>query len=442
MAKAQAVKVIEKLEKEIAELEASNVAPAAAEKSKKAVDSDKTKTDVSPLESIGIEWHEGTGEFDGKTVKTWSELQHILTSIYNNAFKNHGDDGGYEKVKVLFKWKNGKSIGDRIDVGNGGGDFNPTREKIGDYLKKQQGAMYTSNLQKGERPTLSWEDSATKPQRKAAAKKKPMPKAPEKKIKEIDMTVAKAVEPKGGVAKRVANKSKMTKLSLLREDIKVVKGKEYPVTIWKDENGKEYITGTKMGTKVVNTENTLLSGFNVLSSEDREKLKSVQEAPKRTKRAITSTKRKKAAATETPKRKKKVITSAKRKKAAMVDVPSTKRGLSADKKREALPVGKRVSAAGNTYYEYRRNRADRNAKRKFAKGGEVDNTPLNLAIYTKGGDKKLVFIQTVNKQNGYITITDRYNNDKTVKDIYVTDLSNSPSSEKKKAMELYKYANF
>ena len=171
-----------------------------------------------------------------------------------------------------------------------------------------------------------------------------MPKAPEKKIKDIDLAVAKAVEPKGGAARRA----------------KVV---------------------SKPKSKV-----------------EPEKLK---ETPKRTKKVITSTKRKKAAATETPKRKKKVITSAKRKKAAMKEVPNTtKRGIAADKKREALPVGKRTSAAGNTYYEYRRNRADRNAKRKFAKGGEVDNyvvTNGEMFLSNRGGK----FILTDNVEMAY-----------------------------------------
>jgi hypothetical protein len=366
MAKAQAVKVIEKLEKEIAELEASNVSPvASAEKTKKAADSDKSKTDVSPLESIFIEWHEGTGEFDGKTVKTWSELQRMLTSIYNNS-----SGGGYTKVKVVFKWKNGKSITDRIDVGSGGGDFNPTTEKIGDYLKKQNGVMYESNLQVGERPMLSWEDSASKPQRKAAAKKKPTPKAPEKKIKDIDLAVAKSVEPKGGVAKRVA------------ATVAKPKFKVGDVVMFEDGTLEMKIDSFKKGYKGA----FIYSGHFVSKPSEKfveaEKDLVLAKKPKRTKKVITSTKRKKAAATETPKRKKKVITSAKRKKAAMREVPdTTKRGLAADKKREALPVGKRVSkgganqfgksSGGNTYYEYRRNRADRNAKRKFAEGGNV-----------------------------------------------------------------------
>ena len=56
--------------------------------------------------------------------------------------------------------------------------------------------------------------------------------------------------------------------------------------------------------------------------------------------------------------------------------------------RYAKPVGKRVSADGNTYYEYRDNRADSNIGKRsykkprlFAKGGEAEN-PLSYYKYS------------------------------------------------------------
>jgi hypothetical protein len=57
-----------------------------------------------------------------------------------------------------------------------------------------------------------------------------------------------------------------------------------------------------------------------------------------------------------------------------------KRSESSDKKREALPLGKRVSADGNTYYERRLNRADISKGDKFEKGGEVTGSGWGLNL--------------------------------------------------------------
>jgi hypothetical protein len=48
-----------------------------------------------------------------------------------------------------------------------------------------------------------------------------------------------------------------------------------------------------------------------------------------------------------------------------------KRNEGSDKKRDALPLGKRVSADGSVYYENRLNRADMNKGDKFKTGGEI-----------------------------------------------------------------------
>jgi hypothetical protein len=55
-----------------------------------------------------------------------------------------------------------------------------------------------------------------------------------------------------------------------------------------------------------------------------------------------------------------------------------KRSESSDRKREALPLGKRISADGNTYYENRLNRADMNKEDKFKEGGEVKSSGWGL----------------------------------------------------------------
>jgi hypothetical protein len=78
-----------------------------------------------------------------------------------------------------------------------------------------------------------------------------------------------------------ATKKKRHRLEFVREDIKhsAKRGKDYPVTIWKDKTGKEFITGEKQGTKVVETENLVLSGFSPLTDSERKQLKSSKKAP-------------------------------------------------------------------------------------------------------------------------------------------------------------------
>jgi hypothetical protein len=55
-----------------------------------------------------------------------------------------------------------------------------------------------------------------------------------------------------------------------------------------------------------------------------------------------------------------------------------KRSITSDKKRTALPLGKRMSADGNVYYENRLNRADRNPSKKYETGGGVSNLPYSF----------------------------------------------------------------
>ena len=57
-----------------------------------------------------------------------------------------------------------------------------------------------------------------------------------------------------------------------------------------------------------------------------------------------------------------------------------KRSITSDKKRTALPLGKRMSADGNVYYENRLNRADRNPSKKYETGGGVSRERFNLSF--------------------------------------------------------------
>jgi len=54
-------------------------------------------------------------------------------------------------------------------------------------------------------------------------------------------------------------------------------------------------------------------------------------------------------------------------------VNRTKKAIAQDKNIKALHGGKRVSAEGNVYYEYRENRQDSNRTKKLAKGGDLKN---------------------------------------------------------------------
>jgi hypothetical protein len=248
------------------------------------------------------------------------------------------------------------------------------KERIKEAIAKMEKGLNNPQIGEAQKDSLRKKIASLKGQiKEVEPKAKAEVKVIKKKIEKIDLEIAKSVEPK---AKRKPARAKTTRA----KSTEPKSSDNCTMTLAKEirKEGETY-------TQALKRASSLMKEAKVKGLRASELAKK----PKRTKKVITSTKRKKAAVTETPKRKKKVITSAKRKKAAMREVPdTTKRGLAADKKREALPVGKRTSAAGNTYYEYRRNRADRNAKRKFADGGEVDNyvvTNGEMFLSNRGG---------------------------------------------------------
>jgi len=105
-----------------------------------------------------------------------------------------------------------------------------------------------------------------------------------------------------------------------------------------------------------------------ITRKAKEEGKPASEVKLRKKKKVVSVKRTGKAATDyKPRRKKKLSPNA--------VANRTKRGKAADAKRQALPVGKRISADGNVYYEYRENRADKFqnkvAGRRLAKGGAI-----------------------------------------------------------------------
>lgn len=105
------------------------------------------------MESFTILWHEGTGQYDGKTFTTWEMANKAMTAIY----KSH-EGAGYTKVKICVKWADGSEITDRADCSDSPGDFCAKRETIGEYLSRQNSVMYASNLQVGDRAKLSFKD--------------------------------------------------------------------------------------------------------------------------------------------------------------------------------------------------------------------------------------------------------------------------------------------
>lgn len=72
---------------------------------------------------------------------------------------------------------------------------------------------------------------------------------------------------------------------------------------------------------------------------------------------------------------------------------STKKdSIERDSQRAALPAGKRISADGNTYYEYRENRTDRNPKKypRLEEGGSVTGMKLYNTMQNVGNAKYVI----------------------------------------------------
>ncbi len=315
-----------------------------------------SKDDSSPIKSIKIEWNEGSPDFSGKKFTTWRDFQDALRRVYSNH-----SGRGYNKVKVHFEWENGKTIVDRIDVGNSGGDFNPDREFIGDYLKKQNGSMYKSSLDKGTRGLVSWID---------------------KEVSKAEKTIEKDIEKKPAKSKPAKKKSPnagkpntyLTKMHKLAKEIR--------------KDGEKYSEALKRASAQL---------------KGTDKIKADKNKPKTKKKVIL----RKKASVSTPKKKKTIVrkkkstgTPKKKKKTILRKVKQTDRGLKADGNRKALPAGKRISKDGNIYYETRSNRADSSKARTrgklFKKGGDVSKrlfedkyaTSIKTGKYTYilGGD--------------------------------------------------------
>lgn len=94
-----------------------------------------TPAKLALMESFLIVWHEGTGEYDGRSFATWHEADRAFMKIYQHeAAKNLP---GYTKVKICVKWENGETLNTRVDVSNNAGDYSSKRETIETYLKRR-----------------------------------------------------------------------------------------------------------------------------------------------------------------------------------------------------------------------------------------------------------------------------------------------------------------
>lgn len=121
------------------------------------------ETKPAKMVSFTIVWNEGTQIWPGNTsFNTWAKANEAMRRLWAAEFGPNSDGyrGGYIKVKVCIKWENGAEITDRLDLTpkTDNGDFNPTKQTIGEYLAPCNSVMYGSNLEKGTRNTLQWED--------------------------------------------------------------------------------------------------------------------------------------------------------------------------------------------------------------------------------------------------------------------------------------------
>ncbi len=178
----------------------------------------KGTSGLIPLKQITMHWHEGEQHHAKDAVfKTWKAFHEGLKPILE-------DGPGYNKVKFTAEWENGKQMIDRIDVGTGGGDYNPEKETPGEYLKKQKSAYYDANLNELDRKDLSWSDEAIDKTQKPAKPSKTAKSGDRKyKGKNIkDLTAEECLEMQKEVAARRQKQKTAEKKSKSRPVIEKV----------------------------------------------------------------------------------------------------------------------------------------------------------------------------------------------------------------------------
>ena len=118
------------------------------------------------LKDIEVQFYEGLRQEDygdSPAFDRWDAFQLFLVRVFNDdqiyRMEEGLSKGGYNKVKAKIIWEDGTTLVDRIDVGLSEGDFNPKKEFVGDYLRKQNQAMYESDFSSEKpRTNYSWKD--------------------------------------------------------------------------------------------------------------------------------------------------------------------------------------------------------------------------------------------------------------------------------------------
>ena len=118
------------------------------------------------LKDIEVQWYEGLrleDYGDSPAFDRWDAFQKFLFEVFDEDQKYRKEKGletlTYTKVKAEIIWADKTTLIDRIDVGLSEGDFNPNKEFVGDYLRKQNQAMYASDFStKKPRTDYSWND--------------------------------------------------------------------------------------------------------------------------------------------------------------------------------------------------------------------------------------------------------------------------------------------
>lgn len=133
---------------------------------------------------------------------------------------------------------------------------------------------------------------------------------------------------------------------------------------------KEGDLKTSAGKTVTDVKQAKAIALSEAGKSKKKTAKKVTKSPKKVAKKATKPKKSKVEPADMGKLKA-LINSLKNKKGyeflKKLDIDSVKR----DAERKAKKAGKRVSADGNVYYEYRRNRTDVNQKIKLAEGGEI-----------------------------------------------------------------------
>lgn len=363
------------------------------------------KSEKVKLSKIKILWAEGdTSKYDKfpKEYSSWELANKAVIPVYNDTL---GDEG-YNKLKFEVTFKDGETYDGRLDVSEKEDNPTKTNNVIGKHIKEYLDYLSSeksSSSEKEKEEIKEWLekydlglDKATSTTRKAPIKKAVV-KKPSKQIvdyfknhtkketylynnrigfnkgmqskEQYDANhewISKQIDKKPkAVAKKVVKKD-LPKIKvgdtikvyatngdlIIDEIFKNSKGEvSYRGKYIDNENLKSYHSSKKTYEYILNEQDTIIK-----PKADHKKLVAKLKAKKGTKEYDNRA----SLNTETGERR--------------------KRNEASDKKRDALPLGKRVSEDGNVYWENRLNRGDLSKKDKFEKGGEVDKNSSSWGL--------------------------------------------------------------